>query len=49
MPNPWLSEVSRMAGTMRGQVTAQAKRRSSAVVNKAINDNVNPQALRMTS
>jgi len=36
----WLSAANRMAGTMRGQVTAQAKRQISAAVTKATNDNL---------
>ena len=50
MPNPWLkknpfmsmwlSEANRIAGTMRGQATAQAKRQISAAVTKATNDNL---------
>ena len=50
MPNPWLkknpfmsmwlSGANRMAGTMRGQATAQAKRQISAAVTKATNDNL---------
>lgn len=50
MPNPWLkknpfmsmwlSGVNRMAGTMRGQATAQTKRQISAAVTKATNDNL---------
>lgn len=50
MPNPWLkmnpfmsmwlSEVNRIAGVMRGQATAQAKRQVSAAVTKATKDNL---------
>ena len=50
MPNPWLkknplmsmwlSGANRMAGAMRGQATAQAKREISAAVTKATNDNL---------
>ncbi len=36
----WLSEANRMAGTMRGQATAQAKRQLNAAVTKATNDNL---------
>jgi hypothetical protein len=36
----WLSGANRMAGTMRGQATAQAKRQVSAAVTKATNDNL---------
>lgn len=36
----WLSEANRIAATMRGQATAQAKRQISAAVTKATNDNV---------
>lgn len=36
----WLSWANRMAGTMRGQATAQAKRQISAAVTKATNDNL---------
>lgn len=49
MPNPWLkknpfmsmwlSAANRIAGTMRGQATAQAKRQISAAATKATNDN----------
>jgi len=50
MPNPWLkknplmsmwlSGANRIAATMRGQATAQAKRQISAAVTKATNDNL---------
>ena len=50
MPNPWLkknpfmsmwlSGANRMAGAMRGQATAQAKRQVSAAVTKATKDNL---------
>ena len=36
----WLSEANRIAGTMRGQATAQAKRQINAAVTKATNDNL---------
>jgi hypothetical protein len=36
----WLSSANRMAGTLRGQATAQAKRQISAAVTKATNDNL---------
>ncbi|NMG76252.1 hypothetical protein [Aromatoleum diolicum] len=36
----WLSAANRIAGTMRGQATAQAKRQISAAVTKATNDNL---------
>lgn len=48
MPNPWLkknplmsmwlSGANRLAATMRGQATAQVKRRMSAAVTKATSD-----------
>jgi len=50
MPNPWLkknpfmslwlSGANRMAGTMRSQATAQARRQVSAAVTKVTNDNL---------
>ena len=50
MPNPWLkknpfmsmwlSGANRLAGTVRGQATAQAKRQVSAAVTQATNDNL---------
>lgn len=50
MPNPWLkknpfmsmwlSGANRIAGTMRGQATAQARREINAAVTKATNDNL---------
>lgn len=36
----WLSGANRMAGTMRGQATAQAKRQLNAAVTKLTNDNL---------
>jgi len=36
----WLSAANRMAGTLRGQATAQAKRQISAAVTKATSDNL---------
>lgn len=36
----WLSMANRMAGTMRAQATAQAKRQISAALTKATNDNL---------
>lgn len=36
----WLSGANRMASTMRGQATAQAKRQITAAVTKAANDNL---------
>lgn len=36
----WLSGANRMAGAMRGQATAQAKRQINAAVAKATNDNL---------
>lgn len=36
----WLSEANRVAGTMRGQATALAKRQLNAAVTKATNDNL---------
>ena len=36
----WLSTANRMASTMRGQATAQAKRQINAVVTKATDDNL---------
>lgn len=36
----WLSAANRIAGTMRGQAAAQAKRQISAAVTKATNDNL---------
>jgi len=36
----WLSEANRLAGTMRGQATAQARRQVSEAVTKATNDNL---------
>ena len=36
----WLSEANRIAGTMRGQATAQAKRQLNAAVTKATNHNL---------
>jgi hypothetical protein len=36
----WLSGANRIAATMRGQATAQAKRQISGVVAKATNDNL---------
>ncbi|GAB2877129.1 hypothetical protein GCM10027046_01190 [Uliginosibacterium flavum] len=36
----WLSAANRMAGTMRGQATAQVKREISATATKATNDNL---------
>lgn len=50
MPNPWLkknpfmsmwlSQANRIAGTVRGQATAQARRQINAAVTKATNDNL---------
>jgi hypothetical protein len=50
MPNPWLkrnpfmsiwlTEANRIAGTIRGQATAQARRQISAAMTKATNDNL---------
>lgn len=50
MPNPWLkknpflsiwlSEANRIAGMVRGQAAAQAKRQVNAVVTKAASDNL---------
>ena len=36
----FLSNANRLAGTLRGQATAQAKRQISAAVSKATNDNL---------
>lgn len=36
----WLSGANRMAGSLRGQATAQAKRQISAAVTKATNENL---------
>jgi len=36
----WLSGANRIAATMCGQATAQAKRQISAAVTKATNDNL---------
>ncbi|MER2540486.1 MAG: hypothetical protein ABTQ26_14705 [Azonexus sp.] len=36
----WLSAANRMAGTIRGQATAEAKRQVNAAVSKATNDNL---------
>lgn len=36
----FLSGANRLAGTVRGQATAQAKRQISAAVTKATNDNL---------
>jgi len=36
----WLSEANRMAGTLRGQATAQAKRQINAAVAQATKDGV---------
>ncbi|MDZ4313541.1 MAG: hypothetical protein U0989_02005 [Azonexus sp.] len=36
----FLSGANRIAGTMRGQATAQAKRQINAAVTKATNDNL---------
>lgn len=36
----WLSGANRMASTIRGQATAQAKRQISAAATKATNDNL---------
>jgi hypothetical protein len=50
MPNPWLkknpfmsmwlSEANRMAASLRGQATAQAKRQINAAVTQAAKDSV---------
>ena len=50
MSNPWLkknpfmslflSGANRIAGTLRGQATAQAKRQINAAVSKATSDNL---------
>ena len=50
MSNPWsrknpfmslfLSGANRLAGTVRGKATAQAKRQINAAVSKAISDNL---------
>ena len=36
----WLSEANRMAASMRGQATAQAKRQINAAVTQAAKDSV---------
>ncbi|WP_428826518.1 hypothetical protein ACLIKD_20725 [Azonexus sp. IMCC34842] len=36
----WLSTANRVAGTLRGQATAQAKRQINTAVTKATNDNL---------
>lgn len=36
----WLSTANRVAGSMRGQVTAEAKRQVKAAVTEATNDNI---------
>lgn len=36
----WLSGANRIAGTIRGHASAQAKRQISAAVTKATNDNL---------
>lgn len=36
----WLSAANRMAGTLRGQATAQAKRQISTALTKATRDNL---------
>ena len=36
----WLSEANRMAGTLRGQATAQAKRQINAAVTQATKEGV---------
>lgn len=36
----WLSGANRIASTMRGQTTAQAKRQINAAVTRATNDNM---------
>ena len=36
----WLSGANRIAGTMRGQATAQARHQITAAVTKATNDNL---------
>lgn len=36
----WLSEANRIAGTVRSQATAQAKRQINAAVTKATKDNL---------
>lgn len=36
----WLSEANRMAGSLRGQATAQVKRQVKAAVTEATNENI---------
>lgn len=36
----WLSAANRMAATMRGQATAEAKRQINTAITKATNDNL---------
>jgi hypothetical protein len=36
----WLSSANKMAGSMRGQVTAEAKRQVNAAVTKATDENL---------
>ena len=36
----WLSEANRMAGSLRGQATAQARRQVKAAVTEATNESV---------
>ncbi len=36
----WLSTANRMAGSFRGQATAQAKRQMKAAVTEATNENI---------
>lgn len=36
----WLSEANRMAGSLRGQATAQAKRQVQAAVTEATNESI---------
>lgn len=36
----WLSEANRMAGSLRGQATAQAKRQVKAAVTEATNESI---------
>lgn len=38
----WLSEVNRLAASLRGQATAQAKRQINAAVTQAAKDSVKP-------
>lgn len=38
----WLSTANRMAGTLRGQATAQAKRQATTLVADAVRESLKP-------